>query len=126
MASRGRRGDLPLAKDVVKHADQYEFHALVKLLEAMRPDAAPLGEGFDPSKEPLRVRSRVTLSFPNTDVYRLIPTEDKDVPPLLVTNFLGIAGVNGPLPTPYTQLLLRRKERKDTAFRDFLDISPDS
>lgn len=122
MARRSRNRDLPLTEDVVKHADQYEFHAMVKLLEAMRPDATPLGEGFDPTKEPLRIRSRVTLSFPHTDIHRLISTEDADVPPLLETNFLGLAGVAGPLPTPHTQLLLRRKERKDTAFRDFLDI----
>jgi type VI secretion system protein ImpH len=122
MASRSRYGNLPLVEDVVKNADQYEFHAMVKLLEAMRPDATPLGEGFDPSQEPLRIRSRVSLSFPNTDVYKLTPTKEADIPPLLETNFLGIAGVTGPLPTPYTQLLIRRKERKDTAFRDFLDI----
>ena len=122
MARRRRNRDLPLIEDVVQYADQYEFHAMVKLLEAMRPESTPLGEGFDPTKEPLRVRSRVTLSFPHTDIHKLIPTTDKDVPPLLETNFLGIAGVVGPLPTPYTQLLLRRKDRKDKAFRDFLDI----
>jgi type VI secretion system protein ImpH len=122
MARYRRNRDLPLTEDVVQYADQYEFHAMVKLLEAMRPEAAPLGEGFDPTKEALRVRSRVSLSFPHTDIHQLIPTKDEDIPPLLETNFLGIAGLAGPLPTPYTQLLIRRKERKDTAFRDFLDI----
>ena len=122
MVSRSRHRDVPLTEDVVQNADQYEFHAMVKLLEAMRPNATPLGEGFDPSQEPLRIRSRVSLSFPHTDIYKLIATQDEDVPPLLETNFLGIAGVTGPLPTPYTQILIRRNDRKDTAFRDFLDI----
>ena len=122
MASRSRYGNLPLTEDVIQNADQFDFHAMVKLLEAMRPDATPLGQGFDPKKEPLRIRSRVSLTFPHTDIHKLVLTRDGDIPPLLETNFLGIAGINAPLPTPHTQLLIRRKERKDTAFRDFLDI----
>jgi len=37
-------------------------------------------------------------------------------------NFMGIAGIQGPLPLPYTEILMSRMRQKDMAFRDFLDI----
>ncbi len=37
-------------------------------------------------------------------------------------NFLGLAGVLGPLPTPHTKVLLERLCDGDTILRDFLDI----
>ena len=40
----------------------------------------------------------------------------------LVVNFMGLAGVVGPLPEPYIQLLLDRKRNRDYAFADFLDL----
>lgn len=43
-------------------------------------------------------------------------------PPQLSVNFLGIAGIQGPLPLPYTEMLLKQLRQKDTVFRDFLDI----
>lgn len=41
---------------------------------------------------------------------------------LMRVNFLGLAGHLGPLPVPYTELIMDRAWQRDTAFRDFLDI----
>lgn len=41
---------------------------------------------------------------------------------LMRVNFLGLAGHLGPLPAPYTELIMDRSWQQDTAFRDFLDI----
>jgi type VI secretion system protein ImpH len=40
----------------------------------------------------------------------------------MTVNVLGLAGVLGPLPSAITELILERSFRKDTAFRDFLDL----
>ena len=37
-------------------------------------------------------------------------------------NFMGLAGALGPLSLPYTELITERVWRKDTTFKDFLDI----
>jgi type VI secretion system protein ImpH len=95
---------------------------MVKLLESMEKDSVPLGEGSDPTKEALRIQARVAEGFPNTDIYKLINPNTEEIPPLLITNFLGIAGAHGPLPAPYTQQVIERTSRRDTGFRDFLDI----
>ena len=40
----------------------------------------------------------------------------------MITNFLGLAGVNGPLPAPLAEQIIDRTRQKDTGLRDFLDI----
>jgi len=47
---------------------------------------------------------------------------DSENPFEMSVNFMGLAGCLGPLPKPYTELILNRVREKDTAFRDFLDI----
>src|SRR6185503_7177576 len=99
-------------EDTLKNqADQFEFHAIVKLLEKLKPHSAPIGEGADPQKEAFRIATNVSLDFPPTDVLSVAKKEGEEIP-TLTTNFLGIAGISGPLPTPYTQLLIERKNRK--------------
>jgi type VI secretion system protein ImpH len=122
MAPRHRRSKTPIIDILKKEADQFEFHAMVKLLENINKEATPLGEGVDPTKEPVRLQARVTQEFPSTDIHAFLPTTDDHVPPLLTTNFFGIAGHQGPLPEPYTTHIIQRVLRYDTALRDFLDI----
>jgi len=40
----------------------------------------------------------------------------------MIVTFLGLAGAHGPLPSPYTELIIERLKRRDTTLRDFLDI----
>lgn len=41
---------------------------------------------------------------------------------LMQVNFMGLAGAHGPLPMPYTELIIERIWKKDTTLRDFLDL----
>jgi type VI secretion system protein ImpH len=122
MASHNRRSKTPIIGILAKEADQFEFHAMVKLLENIQKETTALGEGIDPTKEPVRLQARVSQEFPSTDIHAFLPSHDKQVPPLLTTNFFGIAGHQGPLPEPYTTYIIQRILRHDTAIRDFLDI----
>ena len=108
MATRSRRAKTTIESILKKEADQFEFHAMVKLLENIQKDATPIGEGTDPTKEAVRLQARVTQEFPSTDIHAFLPTKDKDVPPLLTTNFFGVAGSQGPLPEPYTSHIIQR------------------
>lgn len=122
MASHQRHTKTSIISVLPNEADQFEFHAIVKLLENIQKEATPVGEGIDPLVEPLRLQARVTQEFPSTEIHELLIPKDKKVPPLLTTNFLGIAGNNGPLPDPYTNHIIQRNLKGDTALRDFLDI----
>ena len=100
---------------------RFDFFQAVRLLELSSPHLTPVGEGFEPDKEPVRFSARVGFDFPAGEVHELVASEAESTP-LLITNFLGLAGVTGPLPPPLAELILERVRQKDLGMRDFLDI----
>jgi type VI secretion system protein ImpH len=121
MATVARRTNPSLEEQIETVPHEFDFHQAVRLLEKMRPEAHPLGEGSNPSKEALSIESRVTLSPSGSDLQSLtLSVTDK--PPVLTVNFLGLGGIQGSLPTPYTEILVDRLRNKDATFKNFLDI----
>lgn len=124
MAANGWGTDRPLRDLLFEAGWRFDFHQSVRLLELLRPDAAAPGEGQAPEEEGVRFKSRVGIDFPASDIAEITqPPPGGDGGPATVhVNFMGLAGAHGPLPMPYTELILERAWRKDTALRDFLDM----
>ncbi len=103
----------------------FDFHQVVRLIESFTPGCVSLGEGSDPSKEALRICSRISFSFATADLHSFLPA-NRTVPmegkPQLSINFLGLAGISKPLPTPYAYRFYQQNRWEDTATKDFLDI----
>lgn len=125
-----RRSNTSLEESLLNDAYHFDFVQLVRILESLSPDVSSLGEGSNPRFEALSIKSHVTLAVSSSEVQGLTR-----IPPDAGTsleqsfnrfeahiNFLGLAGIQGPLPTPYTELLLDRIRQKDYSFKDFLDI----
>lgn len=121
MAARGWTTDRPVIQDLFEEPYRFDFYQAVRLLEALAPERVPVGEDVEPDKETVAFRSTVAMHFPPSDLAWAFPGEDGR-PPELTVNFMGLAGAHGPLPAPYTELILERVWHKDTAFRDFLDL----
>jgi len=122
MAAHGWGTDTPLEQLLFAEGFRFDFYQAVKLLEMLAPDATPVAEGSEPDAEPVRFRSRVGLDFPASEIDLLARAVTADLPPEMRVNFLGLAGVLGPLPLPITELVVERVWHKDTALRDFLDL----
>jgi type VI secretion system protein ImpH len=102
---------------------RFDFFQAVKLLELSQPSDAAVGEGAEPSREPVRFKSAVGLSFPASDVVEITPARGAERPvPEMTVSFMGLAGALGPLDAPTTEHIIERDSRKDTALRAFLDI----
>ncbi|HEV7516248.1 MAG TPA: type VI secretion system baseplate subunit TssG, partial [Thermoanaerobaculia bacterium] len=131
MAAQGWGTDTPLEELLFAEPFRFEFYQAVKLLEMLAPDAKPVAEGSEPEAEAVRFRSRVGLDFPASEIDLLSRAANAGPgasalsplpPPEMVINFLGLAGVLGPLPLPVTELVVERVWHRDTALRDFLDL----
>jgi type VI secretion system protein ImpH len=122
MAADRWPSDRPVADLLFEAGERFDFYQAVKLLERLRPGCASVGEGIEPGREAVRFASNVRLSFPAGDVAEVRRPRSPDAPAEMVVNFMGLAGHFGPLPAPYTELILERVWRKDTALRDFLDL----
>lgn len=125
MASKNRKS-APSIKDILlKEPYRFEFHQAIKLLEQLHPKAVPFGETVTPSEEVVEVKSRIYFESLSSDIYSLenakliSPTHSQ---PVLHVNFMGIAGIQGPLPYPYTEMIIQRMRNGDHSLKDFLDI----
>lgn len=122
MAAHGWRKSPAVAAWLFEEGHAFDFYQAVALLEQLSPGAAPIGEGANPREEAVRFSSSISLAFPETDVARVAPPGEEGEPARMEVNFMGLAGVLGPLPAPFAELVYQRAVRGDRAARDFLDI----
>src|SRR5690606_36615306 len=94
----------------------------VKLLEMLNPHALPFGEATDPAQEVVNVSARITFSTLTSDIYSLSLSQNAETPAGIDVNFMGIAGVQGPLPLAYSEIIYQRVRAGDRSLKDFLDI----
>jgi type VI secretion system protein ImpH len=125
--ARTNRKSVPTIKDIlIEEPYRFEFHQAIKLLEYLNPKAIPFGETVNPHDEVATVKSRIYLESMSSDIYSLEGLNlDTDVaydPPILNVNFMGIAGIQGPLPFPYTEMMIQRERNGDASLKDFLDV----
>ena len=124
MARKTRNTALSLKEQLCQKPYLFQFVQAVRIIQALHPRKIPLGHGSIPEKEAVKLKSKVGLSTSSSDLFAIgFPTNStSDAAIELQVNFLGIAGIQGPLPLPYTEKLLDRLKQKDAVFKDFLDI----
>jgi len=106
-------------------ARRFSFFQLVSLLERGAPRAARLGGAGPAAREAVRLRPRLTLESPVSEVASVGREEDELGRPRFVveTSFLGLYGPNSPLPVHVTEdLLSDEAEGNDSLVRGFLDL----
>lgn len=115
----------PVNQELFDEPFQFEFFQAVRLLEKIYPEQQPVGREASVTPEVVRFRSRLALDFPASEIYSLEETNDErfDEQHLeMFVNFMGMVGVNGVMPTHYTELAMDRRRYKDTAMWSFMDI----
>lgn len=106
-----------LAKDIGK----INFFRLCQLLEHP-PGTSPLGSTAHPADDPVRFRPHPGMGFPVSELKALeTNAEYPDAPPTVRTTFMGLYGVDSPLPTTYIDDITQQREGHE-ALEGFLDI----
>lgn len=99
---------------------RFNFYRFCQLLE--KAGGNSLGTGFYPDSDPVRFRPDPQLGFPSGELKRTeIAPDNPDAPPTVRTTFLGLYGVDSPLPTAYIDDINQGREGAD-AMAAFLDI----
>jgi type VI secretion system protein ImpH len=99
----------------------FNLFQAVSLLERVSPELAPVGRG-DGQTESVRLSSVVSLGFQPSDVSRVAAGGQHGEAYTLATAVMSLAGAQGPLPLPFTEMVLERTASRDHAMADFLDI----
>ena len=115
----------PLNQEFFDEPYKFDFFQAVRLLERIYPNRKPLGGTALPNQEIIRLRSRMSLDFPASQIHEITETTDdftEETRQEMTVNFMGLTGPSGVLPIRYTELLIDRARYKDTAMWSFLDI----
>jgi type VI secretion system protein ImpH len=126
MAAPARRTNATVKKtlpeQILETPEAFDLDQLIYIVESIRTNANPLGETSNPAREAVRVRSKLTMHQESTEVDHINVKNTPSGLPEVYINTLSIGGINGPLPTPYTEILLDQVREKDYSGLHFLDI----
>ncbi len=121
MGTDDRQTAGPLVDLLKSEPYRFDFFQAARLAELLRPNLMPVGHGGGYA-EAAFFHSRVALDFPASDIVEAgIPQDESERVDFTVA-FMGLAGGSGPLPVPFTELIIERNAARDYATRDFLDI----
>lgn len=110
---------IPVLQSVLPKMNFYRF---CQLLERYSNDSPPLGSTSSPVDDRVRFRPHPGMGFPVSELKAIEQDEDHPQRPLTVrTTFLGLYGVDSPLPSHYLDDISQRREGHE-AVEDFLDI----
>lgn len=107
------------------HLRQYlpymNFYRFCQLLEHSQPDVPVVGSDWRVKHEPVRFRPHDGMGFPASEIKRVTDPEYPHLPPSVHITFMGLYGVESPLPTHYIDDITQQREGYE-GMRDFLDI----
>ncbi|MGD9947354.1 MAG: type VI secretion system baseplate subunit TssG [Desulfobulbus sp.] len=126
MASKEQETFSDLEKSLLKDGPGYSFFQAIRLIRLILKQREECGVKAAASLEGrfLRIRPELTLGFPSADIagIKAVPLEDGEQRFVVNTTFLGLYGTSSPLPSFYTEDLLREAGDDKSVTRDFLDI----
>jgi type VI secretion system protein ImpH len=108
----------PLIERLLEEGHRFNFYQATGLIERSMPQATPVGGTGPAAAEALRFRPDPSLGFPAGSIETI---EQVDGRWRINATFLGLYGVDSPLPTHWSEDILH-EQSYDTTVRDFLDI----
>ncbi|HDR2736773.1 TPA: type VI secretion system baseplate subunit TssG [Enterobacter ludwigii] len=97
------------------------FYRFCQLLEQSQPDKPVTGSTWQVRHEPVRFRPHPGMGFPASEIKGIEQSEHSHLPPTVRITFMGLYGVESPLPTHFIDDITQRREGYE-ATADFLDI----
>ena len=98
------------------------FYRFCQLLEKRYPHKPLIGSTSHPADDPVRFAPHPGMGFPVSELKAVeYDEEDDSKPPVIRTTFMGMYGVDSPLPTAYLDDITQRREGHE-ALQGFLDI----
>jgi type VI secretion system protein ImpH len=98
------------------------FYRFCQLLEKSQPQCPPLGTTSRPQDDPVRLVPHPGMGFPASELKAVdYDDEDETAAPRVRTTFMGLYGVDSPLPTAYLDDIAQGREGHE-ALQGFLDI----
>lgn len=122
MAGEPQPSHSRLSPHLSRDINRINFYRFCQLLEKWRPGAPALGTTLNPADDPVRFRPHPGMGFPASELKAVEYDEDNPgAPPTVRSTFMGLYGVDSPLPTSWLDDIAQQREGHE-AQEAFLDI----
>lgn len=115
-----------LLREVHAQPWAFDFFALLRQVDALRPDAPRTGQARRPVQEALRLGQVPEMDFAPAPLAHLEQRETpagEPLPPRLAVRFFGLMGPHGPMPLHITEYVRERaRQHGDKTLTRFLDL----
>lgn len=118
MGNAVRKKELSIEDDLLAQPSSYCFEMAVKIIINGHP--VHFGKEASISQSVFRTNSLNVFYLRGTDIETI--TQDDVGRKIVNVGRLSIAGLNSPLPTPYSEVMHFRSQAKDIAFEQFINI----
>ena len=122
MAGKNRRPPPDMKRELLKKGSSFSFFQVIRLLRLLERTSGAANNADITDTEHIRIRPKLSLAFPPSDVDNIEELEGEDPGFLVNTTFLGLYGTSSPLPVFYTEDLMEEASSDESVSRDFLDI----
>ncbi|TAA60123.1 type VI secretion system baseplate subunit TssG [Shinella sp. JR1-6] len=130
MAGTGRRSNSSLVARAFDGPQAFELFQMIRILEALGAEEGhdtahrpvdPVGQGVDPERAAVKIRSSVPLGFASAEV--LSVRRPRSGGPVEMTQTLvGLTGPSGVLPHAMSELVQMSVRERNFALREFFDV----
>lgn len=102
--------------------NRINFYRFCQLLEKHNPGMPLMGSTNHPADDAVRFAAHPGMGFPASELRAVeYDEDDESKPPVIRTTFMGMYGVDAPLPTAYLDDITQRREGHEV-LQGFLDI----
>ena len=122
MASKNRGQTPDIKERLFKESSRFSFVQAFRLLHFILSKQTGLIPDDQDIQKKIRVRPELSLDFPENDITAIENISEDPVSFLITATFIGLYGSSSPLPTFYTEDLLREQLDEISITRDFIDI----
>jgi type VI secretion system protein ImpH len=122
MAGKDRRPPPDMKRELLEKGRSFSFFQVIRLLRLLERTHSSDKETDITDTSHIRIRPKLSLAFPPSDVDSIEELDEEDLRFLVNTTFLGLYGTSSPLPVFYTEDLMDESSSDESVSRDFLDI----
>jgi len=116
------RDSVALLQRLEQRPAAFDFYAALRQIECAHVDKPRIGQAARPVDEAIRFGQQASLAFEPAMLARL-NSGDAPRAPLLLLNFFGLLGANGPLPIHLTEYIRdRQRNMNDPTLARFCDV----
>lgn len=116
------RDPVALLQRLEQRPAAFDFYGALRQIECAFVDKPRIGQAARPADEALRFGQQPSLAFEPSMLASLRPGDGQRVP-LLLLNFFGLLGANGPLPLHLTEYIRdRQRNMNDPTLARFCDV----